>query len=299
MLSTHEISKTFDKETIISGLSVDLPRGTIFGLIGSNGSGKSTLLRLLSGVYRPDRGAITLDGDRIFNNPAAKSKLFFLSDNPYAPPGSTMLDMAQFYSQYYPHFNHVRFLEGAHAFGLDPKRRLSGFSKGMARQAHVLLALSAGTDYILCDESFDGLDPVKRLGFKRILADLVADGEHSIIISSHNLRELETICDRISFLHDGRLVLDRSIEDVSGQSHQVQIAFETLPEGNPFAGLDVVSREIHGRMMRLIVRGDREAILAHCRQLNPLYLEALPLSLEDVFITEMEVLGYDVNDLVF
>lgn len=299
MLSSQGINKGFENTTIINNLSVDIPRGSIFGLIGSNGSGKSTFLRLLSGVYRPDNGTVTVDGANIYENPVAKGKLFFLSDHPYVRPGSSMLDTAKFYQNYYPAFNQKRFLEGAEAFGLDPKRKLSSFSKGMARQAHILLALSAGTDYILCDESFDGLDPVKRLGFKRILADLVADGEHSVIISSHNLRELETICDRISFLHQGELVLDRSIDDISGQSHQVQIAFDELPEADAFNALDVISKEVHGRMMRLIIRGDRDTILAHCRNLRPLYLEALPLSLEDVFITEMEVLGYDVNDLVF
>lgn len=297
MIQLNTLSKRFDDIEALNGISTTISDGSIFGLIGSNGSGKSTLLRLITGIYRPDSGNVSIDDKPVFENPAAKERFFFVSDDPYIPAGANMLDLISFYEDFYPHFDRARCLEMAEAFNLDPRRRLSAYSKGMLRQANILLGVAANTDYLIMDETFDGLDPVKRQAVKRLLGSLIVDGKRSVIIASHNLRELEDICDHIAFLHNGQIVLDRDTEDLSDTSFKVQCAFADEKTAADFAFINPQHVDMRGRMAQLIVRGDRDKISEKLQSLNPLYLEILPLTLEEIFISEMEVLGYEVDRL--
>lgn len=297
MIHVQNLTKKFDSTTALNKLSTTVQPGSIFGLIGSNGSGKSTFLRLLAGVYRPDGGQVLYEDKPIFENPAAKENIFFIPDAFYIPSGASLMEMASAYSQYYPAYDVDRVSALAKDFQLDPKARLGTFSKGMQRQAHIILALAANTPYILCDETFDGLDPVKRLLVKRLLADIIADGNRTVIITSHNLRELEDFCDHIAFLHQGRLILDRDISHLSDNLHHIQCAFDRPHEAEDFKALDLVKFDQRGRLVQFICRGNLAEAMTQIQALSPLYLEQVPLTLEEVFIAEMEVHGYDINSI--
>ncbi|MFP5522147.1 ABC transporter ATP-binding protein [Peptococcus simiae] len=299
MIQIDKLSKAFGDHTALNKVTSQIRPGSIFGLIGSNGSGKSTFLRLLAGVYRADGGCCLYNQADIFENPAAKGNIFFIPDAFYIPGGASLNDLARDYSQYYPNYDLAQVQDLAKRFQLKPTARLSTFSKGMQRQAHIILALAANTPYILCDETFDGLDPVKRLLVKRILADLIADGDRSVIITSHNLRELEDFCDHIAFLHEGRLVLDREMGQLTDQLHHIQCAFDEPLGAEAFKALDLVKFSQRGRLVQFICRGDLATVMAQVRALNPLYLEQVPLTLEEVFIAEMEVQGYDTEIVAF
>lgn len=298
MIKCQQLRKTFGDIAALEEINLDLPLGSIIGLIGSNGSGKSTLLHLMMGIYRPDFGTISYNDHTIYENPAAKENIFFIPDDPYVPNGSTIREIAQFYAEFYPNYDIDRAIKGAQNFDLDPDRKLSTFSKGMQRQAHIILGIAANTQYLFCDETFDGLDPVRRQGVKHILADLIADGNHTVFIASHNLRELEDICDHIAFLHNGKIVFDRDMADINEGIYNVQCAFIEAKAIENFQPLTPLYFENRGRMVKFITRADISLIDKTLAGMNPLYSEILPLTLEEVFITEMEVLGYDVNKLI-
>ncbi len=298
MIQLSNVSKSFGPIQAVQNVHLNIAPGSILGLIGSNGSGKSTLMRLFTGIYQPDEGTITVGDIPVFNRPEATRQIFFIADDLYMPPGSTILDLINFYEPYYPRFDRNHALKLAEVLDLKPAAKLSSLSKGMLRQAFILVGIAANTRYLIMDETFDGLDPVKRQAVKRFLADFIADGEKSVVISSHNLRELEDICDHIAFLHKGQLVLDRSLEDLSEHIYNVQCAFETAKTADDFSALTPQHVHIRGRMIQMIVRGEYDHIQAQINAMQPLYLDILPLTLEEVFITEMEVLGYDVNQLI-
>lgn len=297
MIRINELKKIFDDVDALNGVNVTIKKGSVFGLIGSNGSGKSTLLRLITGIYRPDSGNVSIEDKPVYENPAAKEHFFFIPDDPYIPAGANMLELIAFYEDYYPRFDRARCLEMLKAFNLDPNRRLSTYSKGMLRQANILLGIAANTDYLIIDEAFDGLDPVKRQAVKRLFGHLIADGERSVIITSHNLRELEDICDHIAFLHNGKVVFDGDTVNLNDISFKVQCAFTDKKNAADFAFINPQRIDIRGRMVQLILRGDRDKIEKEMQSLDPLYLEILPLTLEELFITEMEVLGYEIDHL--
>lgn len=299
MIQVSELNKSFGAIQALSDVTTTIRDGSIFGLIGSNGSGKSTLLRLLAGIYQPDSGHITFDGNGVFEDVDSKARFFYISDDQYTKRNTNMRDMARFYSQIYRNYDLAYFESLTQQFHLDPNRLLKTFSKGMQRQAHIILALASHPQYLFCDETFDGLDPVKRQAVKRIFAEAVSEKEMTVLISSHNLREIEDICDQIGLLHEGKMILQRDINDITHDLHKLQCAFPQEKSRDDFSELDVLRFERRGRMVFMIVRGDRVAVLRTVESKNPLYAEALPLTLEEVFITEMEVRGYDVDALIF
>lgn len=299
------ITKTFGTVRSLDAVSAVIRQGSIFGLIGSNGAGKSTLLRIMAGIYRPDSGTVTYDGEPIWENTARKQDIVYLSDDQFFFPHGTISDMAQYYRTMYLNWSDEKYNRLRAIFNLEVDRKISTFSKGMQKQASVLLALSCCPKYLLCDETFDGLDPVMRQFVKRLLAEEVADGTMTPVIASHNMRELEDICDHIGLLHKGGILFDREVDAMKTSIHKVQLV---LPNGEPDIhafrvpgtekDLHVVSYKKSGSIYNLILRGEREEVEAAIAALNPVFYELLPLTLEEIFICEMEEKGYDFNSIV-
>ncbi len=299
MIEVTGLSKSFDNIQALQQVSATIQKGSIFGLIGSNGAGKSTFLRLLAGIYRSDAGSIQIDGQPVYENEALKQRIFYISDDQFYFPNSNMEEMAQYYAVVYQKFSWERFRELTELFRLDSRRKLNTFSKGMQKQAHIILALASQPDYLFCDETFDGLDPVMRQAVKRLLADAVASQQLTPIIASHNLRELEDICDHIGLLHQGGIIFERELDSLQSDIHKVQCAFSAPKKTEDFAGLEIVKLEQRGNLSVLVVRGNSAATEACIEAMQPLYCELLPLTLEEIFITEMEVLGYDIQQLIY
>ncbi len=292
MLQANLVSKKFDDTVALNCVSCTIPKGCIYGLVGSNGAGKSTLLRLLTGIYKADSGEILLDGMPVYDNPAAKEKIVYVSDDLYFLPGANLNRMAKLYASIYKNFSYDRFRELRDIFGLPESKAIQNFSKGMKRQAAVILALSAGTEYLIFDETFDGLDPIMRNLLKSLVCEDVTGRQATVIITSHSLRELEDICDQLAMLHLGGLVLESEIENLKTSLFKVQVAFQGSFDADTFKDLDVLQYTRMGSVARLIVRGDREVTTSILQSRDPLLLDILPLTLEEVFTYELEAIGY-------
>lgn len=297
MIIAEKLTKKFEDFTALNGISCTIPRGCIYGLVGSNGAGKSTFLRLLAGVYRPDGGSVTLEGQPIFENPGIKSRLAFVPDDWYFLNGASTRRMAELYRAAYPTFDMARYRQLVEAFRIDEKKPLNHFSKGMRRQAATLLAISCRPDYLFLDETFDGLDPVMRHLVKNLLCEDVMERRATAILASHSLRELEDTCDQLALLHEGGLVFESDIQNLKTSLFKVQIAFLDEYGRERFDGLDVLHFSKRGSVSTLIVRGDREGTAALLRAMQPAILDLLPLTLEEVFTFEMEALGYSFRDM--
>ena len=297
MIKVRQVSKSFDRIEAVKDISLNIQEGSVFGMLGTNGAGKSTLLRLISGVLKPDAGAVMIDGEPVFDNPAAKSRFFYISDEQFYFANSTPGGMADFYQLYYPDFDRTRFEELMKKFNLDSGRKIQTFSKGMKKQLSLFLGLSANTRYLFCDETFDGLDPVARQAVKSLMADAMAVRGLTPVIASHNLRELEDICDHVGLLHKGGLLLSKDLEEMRLTVHKLQVVFDKPLHQKNFPGMDIISEKERGRLQTMIIRGDREEIARRINSANPVFMELLPLTLEEVFITETEVVGYDLPDL--
>lgn len=228
MIEIRGVNKIFQEEKAVNGLSLTVPKGAIYGLLGSNGAGKTTLLKMLVGIYRPDTGSVKVGGQPVYESPEVKRSLFFMPDSPYFFPQATMKSMAEFYRSIYTGWSQKRYEELVTVFRLDPRRRLSRFSKGMQRQAAFLLALSCKPDALIMDEPIDGLDPVMRRQIKNLLFQEVAERELTVLISSHNLREIEDLCDHVGIMHEGRMLVEKDLDDLKADTHKIQVAFRDV-----------------------------------------------------------------------
>lgn len=298
MITAKNLTKVFGNITALDNVTFEIEDGCIYGLVGSNGSGKSTLLRLISGVYMADGGEIGIDSISSFNNPILKSQIAFLGDTPYFLPQSNLKEMAQLYSSMYPSFDYEEYRSLLDVFPLDEKARLSGFSKGMQRQAALILALSTKPRYILLDEAFDGLDVVMRRVLANIIMSATQNRGMTAIIASHNLRELENVCDHIGVIHEGKLISHGDIDSIRGRIHKIQAVFKKIPETAVFNELDVMKIERTGSLLQLVIKGDRAEILGFINALVPVYAECIEPTLEEVFLYELEVIGYDVKNIL-
>ena len=276
-----------------------IQEGSVFGLIGTNGAGKSTFLRLASGILKPDEGQITLDGQEIYENTEAKKKFFYISDEMYFFSNASPLDMMTYYSRVYDRFDKERFHRLMKSFCLDEKRRIHTFSKGMKKQVSVICGICANTEYLFCDETFDGLDPVMRQAVKSIFAADMEDRNLTPIIASHNLRELEDICDHVGLLHKGGILLSRDLDDMKLNIHKIQCVLQPGMGPEDLVTLKCLSSEQRGRLLTLTVRGTREEVEEKIKAYEPVFFECIPLTLEEIFISETEVAGYDIKKLVF
>lgn len=298
MIKAENVVKKFEDFTALNGISCNIPSGCIYGMVGSNGAGKSTFLRLVTGIYRADGGTITIDGDPVYENPAAKGKIAFVPDELYFLPGATMDRMAGLYQALYPDFDKERYNRLAEAFGLNRGKQVNTFSKGMRRQAATILAISCRPQYLFLDETFDGLDPVMRNLVKGLICQDVAERNATAIITSHSLRELEDTCDQLALLHKGGVILESDIGDLKTSLFKVQIAFREDYGISKFEGMPLLHFSKKGSVANMIARGDREQLVAKLKAMNPLLLDVLPLTLEEVFTYEMEALGYAFHDVL-
>lgn len=298
MIKVLNVTKKLDDYVALSDLSCDIPKGSVFGLIGSNGAGKSTLLRAITGVYQTNAGKITIDDAPVYENPEVKNRMIYVPDELYFLPGADMKRMALMYQSIYKNFDNSRFSELTKLFKLDPSMNINKFSKGMKRQAAIILALSTKADYLFFDETFDGLDPVKRNLVRNVIADDALERGSTVIVTSHSLRELEDTCDQLALLHDGGIVFESDIQNLKTSLFKVQIAFLEAYDQSKFAKLDILSYSKSGSVSNFIVRGDREQTQELLAKENPVLLEILPLSLEEVFIHEMANAGYVFDDVL-
>ena len=298
MIIAKALTKKFDDKIALDNITMTIKEGCVYGLVGSNGSGKSTLLRLIAGVYMADDGQICIDGENCFNNPKLKSQIAFLGDTPYFLPQSDLKEMSRLYSEMYPDFDYGIYKHLLTVFPLDQRARLSTFSKGMQRQASLILALSTNPRYLLMDESFDGLDAVMRRVLANIIMDSVEKRGMTVVIASHNLRELENICDSVCVIHHGKIISNGNIESLRGNIHKIQVAFRDVPDTSVFNSLYIMKIERTGSLLSLVVKGNEEEIMQFINRLDPLYAECIEPTLEEVFIYELEVIGYDVKNIL-
>ena len=292
MFIVNQIEKHFGTKQALVDLNLKLEEGRIFGMLGTNGAGKSTLLRVMSGILRADQGTVLLDSKPVYENPDAKRDICYLSDEPTFLPNATIAEMGRMQAAYYPQYDAAKLKDLCVRFTLPMNERISGFSKGTQKRAQICLGLSLNPRVLLCDETFDGLDPVMRDSFKRVLSQETIDRGLITVLAGHNQQEMEDICDSVGFLHEGKLVCSGDLDAMLGDVHRVQlIPPEELSEG-ALAALRPLRTQKQGRLYMLTLRGDREQLEQKITALQPLFMEFLPLSLEEVFILEMEERGY-------
>ncbi len=296
MINIEYVTKKFDDFCALDNFSLQIKKGSAYGLLGSNGAGKSTLLRLIAGIYRQDRGRITLDDEPVYDNVKIKQKIYFVNDETSQFSNMTIKDMRAMVKTFYPKFSDTTFDKLHNVLKLPMDKKLSGFSKGMRRQAAVMCALSSGCEYLLLDEAFDGLDPTMRIIVKKLMIDNMIENNTTVILSSHNLKEIEEFCDTAGLLHNGKLVFNRELDSLKGDLHKVQTSFEN-GEVPPLPELEILHTEQTGSVATLIVRGDPDRSMSVVNDKNAMFCDIMPLSLEEVFIYEMEVLGYDFDGI--
>lgn len=299
MIKADNLTKRFQGVTAVDHIHAEIQDGTVFGLIGTNGAGKSTFLRMAAGILKPDEGTITLDGESVFEDTRVKARCFYIPDEPYFLGNGTADDMKTFYQGIYPNFDTDRFGRLLKSFELDGRRKIQTFSKGMKKQLAVLLGICAGTDYLFCDETFDGLDPVMRQTVKSLFANDIEERHLTPVIASHNLRELEDICDHVGLLHRGGMLLSKDLDDMKMNIHKIQCVLPAGLDRTNLQDLDIMTTEQRGSLLTLTVRGQREEIEARMQSYHPVFFEMIPLSLEEIFISETEVAGYDIKKLIF
>lgn len=300
MIELKNVDKKFRDIQAADHINASVREGMIFGLVGSNGAGKSTLLRMICGVIKPDSGEVLADGAPVYENPDVKSQICFLSDSPYYFANADIEEMRDYYMTLYPSFDRKLFDSLVKKFGLEPKRKISSFSKGMKKQVSILLGLCAKTKYLLCDETFDGLDPVVRQAVKSLFASEIMNRDFTPVISSHNLRELEDICDSVGLLHRGKLLLTQELDQIKANICKLQCVIpDPHREQEMISALHIIRMERTGSLLTMTVRGPREKALALAQDSGAVFAETVPLTLEEIFISETEVAGYDIKDFIY
>jgi ABC-2 type transport system ATP-binding protein len=299
MIEVNNVSKNFSGLEALNKVTLRVQKGSIYGLVGSNGAGKTTLMKILAGIYRPDQGEVVIDSEPVLENINIKGRMVFIPDHLYFFNNYTVEDMAAFYRSIYPNWSQDRFNQLATIFNIDVKRRVKTLSKGMQRQVAFWLGFALRPEVMILDEPLDGLDPVMRQKVKNLMVSDVAERELSIIISSHNLRELEDICDYIGILHQGNILIQRELDDLKADVHKIQIAFAGEVPARLYEDLQPLFRETRGSVHILILRGSRDDILKRINAYHPAILDVLPLTLEEIFIYEMGDNGYAIQNIIY
>ena len=296
MIEVRNVLKEFDGFRALDDLNMTVPTGSVYGLVGPNGAGKSTIIRHLTGIYRQDAGEILVDGAPVFENPGVKSRIAYIPDDIFYYANASIREMMDFYRSIYPHFDAERFKKLADVFGLDPKRQMRRLSKGMQKQAAFWIAVSLRPEILILDEPVDGLDPVMRRQIWSIIMADVAENGTTVLVSSHNLRELEDVCDSVGIMNKGKIMIERSLDELQENIVKIQLALpdgESLPEG-----LDILHKSNTGRLQSLIMHGTQEEITEKLQSAHPLFIDAVPLTLEEIFIYELGGADYEVKDIV-
>lgn len=297
MIKLTGVTKKFGDFTALDSIDLMIPKGTSFGLLGSNGAGKSTILRLLSGIYSQDGGSVKIDDEEVFDNTSIKEKVFFINDETVQFGSFTLKGLRDYYKGFYPNFSEELFEELRNTVKLPMDKKIDRFSKGMKRQAIVITGLACRTDYLLLDEAFDGLDPTMRIIVKRMLVDAMLDRQLTTVISSHNLKEINEVCDSVALLHQGKMLFNRDLDSVKSSIHKVQAAFKEEYSKEDFEKYGVLHYSRSQSIHYLIMKGSEEEIREKLSEKNPIVLDLIPLSLEEIFIYEMEGMGYDAGQL--
>ncbi|SFK45599.1 ABC-2 type transport system ATP-binding protein [Halobacillus dabanensis] len=298
MIEVQGLHKSIDRTKILKDVSFYVQKGSIYGLLGSNGAGKTTLMRILAGILKQNDGIVRVLEEDIFENDKVKQNVVFLPDNLYFLPQYTTKQMADYYRSMYDGWSEERYENLKRVFHLDEKKKISQFSKGMQRQVAFWLAMSAKPDVLIIDEPFDGLDAVMRQKVRSLIIQDVAEREMTVLISSHNLREVEDICDHVGILHKGEILLERDLDDLKADVHKIQVAFQEEDFDPETSNLDVLHQEKRGSVFLLIVRGNETAISAEMEKYRPLVYDRLPLTLEEIFIYEMGGAGYAFENII-
>lgn len=297
MIKLTGVTKKFGDFTALDSVDLTIPKGTSFGLLGSNGAGKSTILRLLSGIYQKDGGTVRIDDEEVFDNTDIKKRVFFINDETVQFGSFTLKGLRDYYKGFYPNFSEELFEELRNIVKLPLDKKLDRFSKGMKRQAIVITGLACKTDYLLLDEAFDGLDPTMRIIVKRMLVDAMLDRQLTTVISSHNLKEINEVCDSVALLHQGKMLFNRDLDSVKGSIHKVQAAFNEEYSKEDFEKYGILHYSRSQSIHYIIMKGSEEEIREKLSEKKPIVLDLIPLSLEEIFIYEMEGMGYDAGQL--
>ena len=296
MIEGRSLVKRFDCFRALDGLNLSAPRGAVYGLVGPNGAGKSTFIRHLAGIYRQDEGELLVDGEPVYENPGVKEKIAYIPDDIFFYTQASIRDMARFAESLYPRFDRERYEKLSALFGLDEKRPMRKLSKGQQKQAAFQIAMAQRPELLVLDEPVDGLDPVMRRQIWSVLLSDVEQYGTTVLVSSHNLRELEDVCDHVGIMNHGRMMIERSLSDLQENLVKLQLAYPdggSLPEG-----LEIVHESATGRLRQLILRGRAEELTEKIAATQPLFLDLVPLSLEEIFIYELGGADYEVKDLV-
>ncbi len=298
MIDVMQVTKRFDGHVAICNLSFRVAKGSVYGLVGPNGAGKTTIIKHIVGAYRADKGTIKVDGEPVYENVPIKRRVVYIPDDLYFPPAFSAKDMARLYSDAYPQFCWERFEKLAPVFGIDPKKRVRKLSKGMQKQVAFWVGMSALPDVLILDEPVDGLDPVMRRMVWSVILQDVADRQLTVLVSSHNLRELEDVCDHVGILHAGQLMLQKALDDLKSDTHKIQVAFDgPFPDKLAYE-FDILAKQMVGKVYTIIVRCDRSSVLEKIEKYHPILLDVVPLTLEEVFIYELGGKGYDFSHIL-
>lgn len=298
MIEAKGLTKKYDDFVAVDNIDLDISDSSLFGLVGTNGAGKSTFIKMAVGIYKPDSGSLKIDGEEVYGRPDVKEKFFYISDDQYYFPNFSPDEQMRFYKMLYKGFDEEKYRKLINIFELPVDKKISKYSKGMKKLLSIVYGLSANTKYLFCDETFDGLDPVMRQTVKSLIAYDMSDRGLTPVITSHNLRELEDICDHVGLLHKGGIILSKDLDDMKLNIHKVQCVLRPDTSDDALKGLDIIIREQRGNLRTLTIRGSEESIDAAFRGLEPIYYEIVPLSLEEIFISETEVKGYDIKKLI-
>ncbi len=298
MIRVNEVTKTFGAFKALDRLTLHVKQGSVYGLVGPNGAGKTTIIKNLVGIYTPDEGEITIDSQNVFENIDLKNDVIYIGDDLYFYPTYSIMDMANLYADMYSNWSWERFDNLKEIFRIETNRKARRLSKGMQKQVAFWLGISTCPKVLILDEPVDGLDPVMRKNVWRIVLQDVAERNTTVLVSSHNLRELEDVCDHVGIMHKGRIVLEKALDDVKGNIHKIQVAFEReIPEGLR-GKIDILHEEAIGRVNMLIVKGDSDEVSRRIQSYNPIICDIIPLTLEEVFIYELGGMGYEFENII-
>ena len=298
MINVKDVTKTFGDFKALDGLTLNVKKASVYGLIGPNGAGKTTFIKNLMGIYKPDSGEITVDGEPVYENIEKKKNMVYISDDLYFFPTYSILDTAKYYAGIYPKWNWETFEALKKIFKIDVKRKPKKLSKGMQKQVAFWMGLSAMPKVLILDEPVDGLDPVMRRNVWKIIVQFVAEYETTVLISSHNLRELEDICDHVGIMYEGKVVLEKSLDDIKGNIHKIQLAFDGEFPPEIYEKAEILHKETVGRVHTVIAKGVSDNLEEVFGSFKPLLCDIIPLSLEEVFIYELGGMGYEFENII-
>ena len=295
MIEVKKLVKTFGDFRALDGLDINVPSGAVYGLVGPNGAGKSTVIRHITGILKQDSGEVKVDGEDVYENNAVKARIAYIPDDVFYYTQASVNDMMKFYRDMYPKFDMERFSSLGKVFGIKTSSPVRKLSRGMQKQVAFWLALSMRPETVVLDEPVDGLDPVMRRQVWNVLLSDVAENGTTVLISSHNLRELEDVCDHVGIMNKGKMMIERNLADLQESLVKVQLA---LPEGKSVPdGLDILHMSELGHLKTIIVRGSTDDVTGKLAAASPMFIDVLPLTLEEIFVYELGGAGYEVKDI--